>query len=315
MSESEIVRKFIYKEYGQFTLYDLPEYDPNNDWHVSNLRSDYPIFIHDDRNPSDYKVRVLKIDSLGKLYLNNEYQIIRRLSTSREDFDSNLEKILQLWREQAENIVVSCTAKNLVKIDMFRNHFTQIDLIIDYVKEFDKITPYDLKQYGPKSRRNRLFSYIKLLEDIQVVRSDENGNIVPDRKFGLLEDATSTNEDFKRAIISDLIENRYITLRDFFNLTILEKTIAIDNIIYMPELEVGEAIHRTRNSIFHLYKKHYDRRIDPFRLNHILSRLENSGTISRENKYYFGQEELRDKMIERKKELPPLSISPLTSYS
>ena len=46
---------------------------------------------------------------------------------------------------------------------------------------------------------------------------------------------------------------------DATNPTILEKAIGIDNIIYLPELEIGEPVYRRRKSIESLYKKYYER--------------------------------------------------------
>jgi len=315
MKPDEALQKFVWREYGQFTLFDPPDFDPTTNRYFANLRSDYPIFIHDDRTPADYKVRVLKIHSLGGIYLNDTLQIIRELTTSREECDTNLESLLKLWREQAENIVVSCSADNLMSINRFRNHFTQIDMIIDYLKEFDKITPLDIRGYPSPKNRDKLLRYIKLLKELDIVREEASGNYVPGRQFGFLEKTTEDYDQFKHAVLSHVIKNRYITLRDVFKLTILEKTIGIDNVIYLPELEIEEPIHRRRKSIASLYKRHYERRIDPFRLNHILKELVRSGAISRKGSNYFGQESLRDEMLVKKRELPPLSITPLTRFS
>jgi hypothetical protein len=315
MKPHGVVQKLVWKEYGQYTLFDPPDFDSNTNRYFANLRSDYPLFIHDDRTPADYKVRVLKIHSLGSIYLNDNFQVIRELTTSREECDENLGKLLKLWREQAENIVVSCSADILTSMNRFRNHFTQIDIILDFLKEFDKITPIDIKEYPSPKKRIKLVRYIKLLKELDVVREETSGNFVPGRLFGFLEKSADNYDQFKQAVLSHVIKNRYITLRDIFKLTILEKTIGIDNVIYLPELETGEPIHRSRGSIASLYKRYYDRRIDPFRLNNILTELETSGAISRKGPYYFGQEDLREDMLVKKRELPPLSISPLIRYS
>jgi hypothetical protein len=314
MALEEVVQKLVWREFGQFTLFDPPEYDPDSERYMVNLRSDYPIFIHDDRGPSEYKVRVLKIRSLGQLFFNNQYQIIRDLSINKVDTDANLESLLRLWREQAENIVVTCSAYNLMRIDEFRNHFSQIDIIIDYLKEFDRITPIDLKRYRPKRYRTRFLQYINLLKGLEVIREEESGVYVPGRQFSLLEERTDNYDQFKKSILSHVVENRYITIRDVFKLTILEKTISIDNVIYLPELEIEEPIHRKRGSIANLYKKYYDRNIDPFKLNNILKRLENVEAISRKGDKFFGEEQLREKMLKKKKDLPELTISQLTQY-
>lgn len=311
MNVYEQLQRFAAKEYGQFILVDPPVLDPDKQTYQANIRANYPVYIHDDRNPSDYRVRVLKIQSLGSVYLNKDAQILPHLTTYREQCDTNLTDLLKLWREQAENIVVSCSSDNLVQIKEFQNHFNQIEVIVDYLKEFNRITDFEVARYNPKKDRSRLNRYLHLLEELELVRR-EGLTFVPGRQFVLFEEKAANDDALKQSILSYILRNRYITIRDFFKITILEKTIGIESMIYLPEIETGEPIHRRPATIALSYKNYYERNINPIHLNHILKRLERCKAIERQGSTYHGSGDLREMMINRKKDLPPLSISPLT---
>jgi len=313
MTALETVKKLAFREYGQFFLIDPPEYDEEKGWYVSNLRSNYPIFIHDEIDPSNYKVYVLKIENLGWIYLNKDFQIIRKFTTSNEMAISNLETLLKKWRDQIEHIVVSCTGKHLAEINMFRSYFNIVESIIDWINVYDKITKVEIRSI-PSSKRDKFLNYIRLLVDIDVLRSDQQGNYLPGNFYVMLKEKVKDDERLKKAIISKLIEEKYLTLTDIFKLKQLEKTISIENVIYLPELTIEGPLHRRKNTILNMYKKYYGRKMDVFSLNQILLRLENSGAIKREEQHYFGQDELRERMIEKRKKLRPLAISPLTSH-
>ena len=312
MEVEKVVNRFAYREYGQFILVDPPIFDSVSQTYYSNIRSDFPIFIHDDRDPSGYKVRVLKIESLGQIYLNKDLQIIPHLTTTREECNSNLESLLRLWRNQAERIVVSCSSDNLARIEEFRHHLNQIELIIDNLKEFGKINHSEIEKYMTRSDRVKLVRYLSLLKGLEIVREVKTG-YVPGQRFISLEKIAENEDEFRHLILSYVIKNRYQTLRDVFGITILERTVNIDNIIYLPELELEERVYRRRRSIAANYKYFYERNINPLHLNHILRRLVRVGAISREGQNYFGDDELRERMLKEKRTLRPLTITNFTA--
>lgn len=311
MSVQSIIDRFAYKEYGQVISVDSPRYDKYREKYYANLRANYPLFIFDDREPNKYIVRVLKINSIGQICINNELHIVPEFTTYNYDSEKNLEKVLEMWKKQAENIVVMASSDNFVKIEAFQNYFNQIDLILDHLLEFEKIYNTEIKKHLPNKDRKKLLRYINLLESLDIIRKAydyyEFGNTFI--SWNLDRENMSEN-DLKKIVLSYLIKNRYLTLRDEFHLTILEKTISIDNIIYLPELEYQNAIFRKRQSIANSYKKYYNRYINPLQLTQILKRLLKVGAIDKKGQNYFGEENLRENMITIKETLQPLSLTP-----
>ena len=130
-----------------------------------------------------------------------------------------------------------------------------------------------------------------------------------------MEKRLKDDEDIRLVLLSYIIKNRYLTLKDVFKLTILEKTINIDNIIYLPELLLEEPIHRKRITIANSYKHHYNKNINSLHLTRILKRLERCGAIHRVGDKYLGQDHLREDMLVKKRGLQPLTITHFSNLS
>lgn len=307
-----MISKFAYDEYGQFIFVDSPQFDRESKIYYANIRSKLPVFIHDDRTPAHYKVRVLKIDSLGKIYLNKDLELIPNLTTRREECYRNLENILKLWRARTEHIVVQCSSDQLVKIEDFRNHFSQIELIVDHLLEFGEIKNTEISKYMPSKDKAKLIRYLSLLEGLDIVRRTETSYKMGNEFINLekrLEVKEDIQLDIRLVVLSHVIKNRYLTLKDVFGLNILEKTVNIDNVIYLPELELEEPIYRKRSTIANSYKYYYKRNINALHLTRILKRLENCGAIHRISDKYLGHDHLREKMLDKKRVLKPLTIT------
>ena len=308
MSEAQVVvKRFAEKEYGQFVFVDAPVYDEKNKLYSANIRSKIPVFIHDDRLPR-YQVRVLKIDSLGKLYLNSNLQLMGEISTLRDKCYENLDKMLDVWRMRTENLIVSTTASNLVTINEFRYALSKFDLILDHMDRFHEITNVELRRSMPTEDKRKLPRYLSLLEDLQYIRKVEKG-YVPGNQLIKLEERKDVNEETRRLIIlTNILKSRYLTLKDVFRLSVLELAIKIENMVYLPELELGESIHQKYSSISRAFEHHYKERINPLHLTRNLTRLEKCGAIERDNNRYHGVEEYREEMEALKKKFKPLTI-------
>lgn len=305
-----IVERFAFKQYGQVIKVDPPVLNEALGNYVSNVRANYPVYIFDDRSPQDYAVRVLKIKHLGQITLNKDLQIIPRFTTYGQDAEDNLVHVLNSWKKQVEHIVVSASSNQLIKIEKFRNHFSQIERILEYLMEYKKIHQVELTRYLSSRDKRRIKKYINLLESIEIIRFVEPYYEIGNR-YITIEGATKPKQDLMLNLLSHIIEYRYPILRDEFGLTILEKTVSVDNVIYLPELETESSVFRSINSIANNYKKYYNRNINPLQLNQILRRLEKAGAICRKGSSFYGDETLREDMITRKKKLAPLSIAPL----
>lgn len=306
MSQTQVAQRYAFSHYGHLILVDDPIFDERQNIYTSNLRSDYPLVIQDDRIPDKRIIRVLKIDSLGTVSFNRNSEIIKERTTSREDCIKNLRLFFELWKERAEEIVVAVTSDNLVRISRLRHFFDPIDSVLIYLWDSNMIHDEEIKTARLVQRRKKMRLYLELLEGLQIVRRVEDG-YVAGNLFVSTRQEEPNEEKFRDAVLSLIIRERYPTLRDVFHLTILEPTIHIDNCIYLPELESGEIIYRVSHSIARDYKYYYRKRINPLDLKLTLRRLENAEAINREGNHYSGNDVLLRKMIDKKRQLPTLS--------
>jgi len=311
MSVAQVAQRYAFSHYGNLILVDEPIFDENQKIYVSNIRSDYPLAIRDDREPRKRMIRVLKIDDLGTISFNQDHKIIREKTTSREECIERLKLFFELWRERAEEIVVSASADNLVQISRFRHFFDPIDSVLIYLWDKRIIRDEEIEAHRLVARRSKIWLYLELLEGLEIVRRVEGG-YAEGNTFVSTRQRKPNEEKFRDAIISYIIRERYPTLRDIFQLTILEPTIHIDNCIYLPELELEEPIYRVADSIEQDYKHYYRRAINPLDLMLTLRRLENAEAINREGKHYSGNERLLKSMVAMKKQFPRLSMGLLT---
>jgi len=310
MDAAAVMSRFADREYGQNIFVDPPIFDERAKLYHSNIRSKIPVFIYDDRSSADYKIRVLKIDSLGSIYINDKLELMTQLTTYRDKCYENLDNLLALWHQTIENIVVTSSSDQFAHIIAFTNHFGKIELIIENLIENGEIKNDDLVKGMRLHDRNRLKRYLKLLEGLQLVRTVEDGYKSGNYLVELLSKDMSPEARWV-AILSYVIRNRYLTLKNAFGITILDKTISIDNIIYSPELKMKEAVYQRKSTIAEKFKSRYKKNINPLHLTRCLRRLEKVDAITKRGPNYFGRDDLRETMIQRIEREPPLSIHPL----
>jgi hypothetical protein len=303
----QAIRRYASSHYGHLILVDNPLYYEDEGLYISNLRSDYPFKIKDDKPPQRKSLHVLKIDNLGSIVLDSNGRIIKDRTTSRAECLRNLDLFFKMWKKRAEEIVVSASADELVKISRFNHFFDMIDEILSSLWDYRHVDDQEINFDRSRPRRKRMRLYLGLLEGLQVLRKAENGydegNLTT-----MLRNEYKTNEDgFRDAVISTIFRERYPALRDVFKLTIFEPTIHIDNCIYLPEIEIEEPIYRVTDSIERDYFQYYQRTINPMVLNLILKRLLSVKAIDRDGKHYFGSDRLRKEMVRLKKESPPIN--------
>lgn len=315
MSESptQVAQKYAFSHYGHLILVDNPIFDDKEKLYVSNIRSDYPLVIKDDKIPEKRFIRILKLDNLGKIIFNEKYVIVKEKTSSRENCIENLKLLLESWKMRAEEIVVSASSDNLVEISRYNHFFDPIESILTWLWDDHTLHNDMLKISRLAYRRKRMRLYLELLEGLQLVRKIENGYIEGNLFNSIRKDEHVSNlEQFIDVVLSHIIRERYPTLRDVFKLTILEPTIHIENCVYLPELEAEEPIFRLPNSIESDYRFYYQKRVNPLDFKLTLSRLEKAKAITRDGKHYSGNEELLINMIKIKKGLPPLNMELIT---
>lgn len=298
MSLQEKVNRYASRNCGQISKVDPPIFDPVSNQYIAYINARYPVYIFDDRSPHEYKVRILNLDRIGKIVFNEKEEIVLPLTTSSEKLGENLEEQLKIWRMKIENIVVSCSSDQLIKIEEFKHHLRPLADIFEMLVQHGKITEHDITFGSSLHEQQKTKRYLGLIEGLNLVRRNEKYYEAANDFIGIENLDNSLN-----VFLSRILKNRYSTLRDVFKLTIFEKTVGLENTIYMPELDVEEPVYRTEKSIAIQYAKNYGKKINPIKLTSILNMLERSGAIQYEDNHYFGVDKLRSNMIEEKEQL------------
>ena len=308
MTEAEqAIRQYASSHYGHLILVDGPLYYEDEQIYVSNLRSDYPFKIMDDKPPQRKSIHVLKIDNLGSIALDNNGRILKDRTTSRDECLRNLDLFFRMWKKRAEEIVVSASADELVKISKNNHFFDMIDEILSTLWDYRHIYDQEIDFERSLRRQERMRLYLGLLEGLQILRKGEKGYDEGNLTTMLRKEFKTNEEGFRDAVISTIFKERYPALRDVFKLTIFEPTIHIDNCVYLPEIEIEEPIYRVADSIIRDYYQYYQKKINPMVLSLILKRLVSVKAIDQDGKHYFGNEHLLKKMVKLKKESQPIN--------
>lgn len=308
MATERTIQKFMFEHYGDLILADTPIFDDKIQAYASNLRSDYPIMVKDDKAP-ETKLLILKVDHLGTIYVDKESKVILGKTTSREECVENLKLFFKLWLKRAEEIIVSASAETLVNVSRFRHYFDPIDAILVSLCDYGKISNEEIASARSSERLAKIRLYLELLEGLDIIRSNEDGFVPGNTFVSIQEERPNIGEqEFRNVLLAHIIRERYPALRDVFRLTILEPTIHIDSCIYLPEIEEETPIYRTIESIHTDYKEYYNKRMPILDLRLNLRRLENAKAIERDGRHYFGNEALLRQMVDKKKNMAPINM-------
>lgn len=308
MSAAEqVAQRYAFTHYGHLILVDEPIYSKREKHYVSNLRSDYPFIIKDDKEPQKKALRILKMGHLGSITIGENLKIIQDQTSSRLDCIKNIERFFEVWKRRAEEIVVMASADNFAEIPKFTHFFEPIDEILISLWYNHRIDDVEINVERSLERREKIRLYLQLLEGLKLIRRVNKGYNEGTLYPFLIEKCEKNKECFRNSVISTLLRERYSTLRDVFKLTIFEPTIHIDSCIYFPEIEVEKTIFRNEKSIKKAYQEYYERRISLPKLRLILDQLETVDAITREGRHYSGNKKLLQEMVCIKKKSPSVN--------
>jgi hypothetical protein len=308
MAVEQTVQKYLFEHYGDLILADAPIFDAKTQAYTSNLRSDYPIMVKDDKAP-ETKLHLLKVDHLGTIFVDKEFKVVHGKTTSRDECIENLKLFFKLWLKRAEEIIVSTSAETLVNVSRFRHYFDPIDAILVSLCDYGRLSDEEIESARSSERLTKIRLYLELLEGLEIIRKSEDGYVAGNTFVSIRENYPSLGEqELRNTLLAHIIKERYATLRDVFRLTILEPTIHIDSCIYLPEIEEESPIYRTIESIHSDYREYYNKRISVLDLRLNLRRLENAKAIERDDRHYFGNEALLKQMVDKKKSMAPIHM-------
>jgi hypothetical protein len=289
--------------YGHLILVDAPMHDEREDLYVSNLHSNYPLFIKNEKPPETKTMHVLEIDNLGIITSDKNGRILKERTTSRDTCIRNIESFFELWKKRAEEIVVYASSDRLVKGLRFNHFFDPIDDILRQLWEYECVKDVEIDYARNASRRKKTRLYLGLLEGLEIVNKKADGYSEGNLAITARTKAKGNRREFRDMLISAVLKERYSTLRDVFKLRILEPVIRVDNCIYLPEIETEEQVYRSIKTIKHDFTNYYHRAINEQVLQRSLDQLVDLEVIEQEGAHYFGNKMLRKVMIEKKKEI------------
>ncbi|MDH5782242.1 MAG: hypothetical protein OEZ35_01055 [Candidatus Bathyarchaeota archaeon] len=302
MSVVEEVRKYAVRHYGNLISVDEPKFDARTKTWLTELKSDYPRIIHDDRSPNVRMLKFLSLRRLGMIKLGENLQPIE--ATSRKVCIQNLSSFLDMWQERAERIIVKVSSDHFARINEAQWVLAKVGMIISNLLQKEMILEEEIASHHPKEE-SKIRRYLKLLEGLDLVRQIDEGYTYGNL-FTELRRQTSGVQEFKIVVLSQVIRERYSTLKETFGISQLETFVHVDSCYYRPALEAEELLYWTGDSIVNRYSKLYGRK-SPLRITYILGELVNVKALEREDKYYFGNDRLFSQMLDLKSEMAELA--------
>jgi len=302
MSVVEETRKYAIRHYGNLISVGEPEFDARTKTWLTELKSDYPRIIHDDRSPNEKILRFLSLRRLGIVKLGENLQPIE--ATSRKVCIQNLSSFLDMWQERAEKIIVRASSDHFARINEAQGVLAKVGMIVSNLLQKEMIWEEEIESHRPKEE-GKIRRYLKLLEGLDLVRQIDEGYTYGNL-FTELRRQTDNVQEFKIAILSHVIRERYSTLKETFGISQLETFVHVDSCYYRPALEAERLLYWNSDSIIEHYTKLYGRK-SPLRITYILGELVDVKALEREGKYYFGNEELFSQMLDLKSEMAELA--------
>jgi hypothetical protein len=309
LNAERTIKSYVLHKYGLNISADTPQYDQKSGRWIADIKSDYPIYLQDDRNPENVLLHFIPIRHIGKVSFDERLSPLADESTPRERCLKNVQSLLKCYSDRTERIVVQASADSFVQIPEFRHFFTPIDQILSSLLEEDCVPIENLMKHRPVKSQVKINQYLKLLESMDII-SYNDGNIRTSKMYWFLHNHFFSNdksaeEEFRKAIISELLKVKYSALTQVFATSRLQPSIHIDSCIYKPALEAEDIICLSTKSISTYYTAMYGN-INEYTLVNHLRRLHSVGAIGRQGEFWCGKQELLENMVELKKNMPEL---------
>ena len=303
MSVVEEVRRYTRQHYGNLISVGEPEFNARTRTWAAELKSDYPRIIRNDRAPNKRILKFLSLRQLGKIELGENLQPIE--ATPRNTCIQNLSSFLDVWQERAEKIIVKASSDSFAQINEAQWVLAKVGMIISNLLQKNIILNSEIASNPPKEE-NKIKRYLGLLEGLDLVEKEPEGYTYGNLFTELLKAKENNIQEFKTAVLSHIIRERYFTLKESFGISQLETFVHVDSCYYRPALEAEEILYWTRDSIISSYMKIYGRK-SPLRIAYIIGELVNAKALEHEDKYYFANKTLFSKMINMKNEMSELA--------
>jgi hypothetical protein len=304
VNATEKVKEYAIYYYGNLFSAEEPVFDEKERLWTAELKSNYPRLIKNDK-PEERFIRVLPLRRLGTICLNENLQFAKHCSSKREESISLINTYLEMWREQVENIIVTTSSLQLAKTHPARTFLHPANMILSFFrrKKSSILTFEQLEKLRRPARKER---WLALLEDLKLIEKNENGYVYGDR-FPQLERYAGNDREFEIVSMAYILETSYPILKEIFHIRQFEPLVHLDSCYYRPALEAEEVLHQTSDSLFKRFVAEYMYRPN-IELAHTLSELRNSEALRCRDAYYYANEELFEKMLNLKSQVPIMAL-------
>jgi hypothetical protein len=298
-------REYVLNYYGNLLSIDEPEFNEKEKLWKVKLKTDYPRLIKND-SPDERFIRTLLIRDLGTICVDEQMAIVKNCSTSRSQCVETLRTRLKTWEERAENIIVKTSAFQLASTGIAQVFLNPIRTILsNFLEEETTIISFEELE----GLRESYLKWIRLLEDLGLLRKEQEGYTYGNM-FTEMRRKAEDDSGFLTQILAYVVRERYPTLKEVFHLRQFETLVHMDSCYYRPALEAEKLLFLRAESLFSRYIAQY-RVKSKLELRAGLLELCNSDALKKKNEYYFGNDDLFQRMLEMSKEFLDLS-SPKT---
>lgn len=303
MSVTEEVRKYVVRHYGNLISADKPRFDAESKTWLAELKCDYPRAVHDDRSPNERILNFISLRRLGEIKLGEDFRP-KEDTTSREACIQNLSSFLEMWQKRAERIIIRVSSDRLACTNEAQWILAKVGMLVSSLWQRGIIFEQDIASFSP-NQESKIRRYLQFLEGLDLTQKTEEGYTYGNL-FAALRDKFQNIHDFKTAILSHIIRERYSTLRETFGISQLEPFVHVDSCYYKPALEAERLPYWTISSIIKRYTETYGRK-PPLRIMYVLEELVAVDALKHEDKYYFGNAELFSQMLDLKSQMSEIS--------
>jgi len=300
------IRKYVMLHYGNLLTTEEPSFDETDKLWKAQLKSNYPRLIKNDYPEGERYIRVLPLRRLGTVCFNEMFQLLKDCSIKREDSIELLRSYLRMWQEKAENIVVATSSKQLADTSPARVFLNPVNKILDnFLQKRDVIIT--LEELKKVRKPTKLMRWLTLLEDLKLIKKQENGYIYGEM-FTSLDKEANDDREFQILSMAYVLKESYPILKEVFGIKQFEPLVHLDSCYYRPALEAETVLYQTEETLFKRFMNDYGYRpnID---LRHNLHELYSSRALCRKDSYYYANDDLFHEMLEiRETQLPVISF-------
>lgn len=262
-------------------------------WQV-HIKADYPRLIIDDKTNE----RILKfstIHDLGTIDISDKLVILAL--PEKKEIAEQLNGRLFKWVNRVEHFLVKITANNLSNLHGAHEVLNPVKNLIKKLYSNETITEDDLEEL---QREQRYRQYLALLEELNLVKKEAK-EFTYTPFFAEIQKTSKNQADFEQKIISIILQTRYSTIREVFNIHRLDPYVHLESCYYAPAMEAEELLHLSETTLKNQYRKFYGDKPD-LTLRAYLRELMTIDVLKKEDNYFIGDEKILETLIEKRED-------------